>query len=488
MSYQLNDVNLTYNMEKGSGTAGCYMRHVIKKIALLLSIILLMVTVSPLTAHGEEQISDDELGLYIENEFKKTHIPAMSVEIVSATDVVFADTYGDCASLDSSFILGSISKSFTAVAIMQLVEQGKIDLSSPKADYLPKVSKDCKTTVKQLLNQTSGIKTYDTLENYTTSDAPDEWQYANVNYNLLGQIVENVSGIDYATYIETQIFAPLNMTHSFVSLEKAKAGGLIDGHRNYFGLMVKEEMKYPENTTSGWMTLPAAYIISTANDMGKYLQFYLNGGEGVLTSESIKSMHTDTVYAEEDYQYGFGWGVDNRGDVSILTHGGNVENYTTYMFILPERGLAAIVMFNACDYFVANGMAVQLPYNIAYKLMSTETKDIQATAYMQSHILINVVLLIILLTSILPLIRIKRWWAKSKEKVRVSSIIFAILIHAVLPTLILNLFTIQGIPMFVVYGFAPDVFIVQIISSVILYLVGVFKLIYCVYLQRKSVE
>jgi len=85
------------------------------------------------------------------------------------------------------------------------------------------------------------------------------------------------------------------MTHSFVSLEKAKAGGLIDGHRNYFGLMVKEEMKYPENTTSGWMTLPAAYIISTANDMGKYLQFYLNGGEGVLTTENIKSMHTDLL-------------------------------------------------------------------------------------------------------------------------------------------------------------------------------------------------
>jgi len=69
-------------------------------------------------------------------------------------------------------------------------------------------------------------------------------QYLNVNYALLGKIVESVSGMDYSSYIETNIFEPLWMTHSFTSLESAKADGITQGHRNYFGVMVEAEYTY----------------------------------------------------------------------------------------------------------------------------------------------------------------------------------------------------------------------------------------------------
>lgn len=468
-----------------------------KKIALLLSMILFIISLSSSYVHAEEQVAVgepdtyEELGDYIKDEFAKTHIPAMSVEIVDAQGIVFAQSYGDEGNLNSPYILGSISKSFTAVAIMQLVEQGNLELEKPIFNYLPSIDKNCKTTVKPLLNQTSGINTYMTLENYKTSDSVTDWEYANVNYNLLGQIVENVSGMSYADYITAYIFKPLEMTNSYVSLEAAKQGDLISGYRNYFGFMVRQEMPYPQSTTTGWMTQPAAYLISTANDMGKYLQFYLNGGQGLLSPESIKEMHTDTVFAATDYEYGYGWGADNRTGETLLCHGGNVENYSTYMFMLPERGLAAIVLFNACDYLVANSMAVQLPLNIAYKLMGSETQDIGLSTYSQSHFVIDAVLLAILLVSVLPLFRLKKWCTKNREKFSIRSIVFDILIHAFLPTLLLTCIALLGIPMSVVSRFAPDIFIVQIVSGLILYVTGAFKVVYRIrriYLNSKRVE
>lgn len=458
-----------------------------KKIpALLLSMLLLLSCVGPLSAHAAEIPAHDSLDAYIEEEFQKTHIPGMSVQIVSADEVLFAETYGDCESLDSAFILGSISKSFTAAAIMQLAEQGRLDLDAPMADYLPEVKQSCRTTVRQLLNQTSGIKTYDTLETYDSSDTPAPYQYANVNYNLLGKIVEQVSELDYGSYVEQNIFAPLGMEHSYTSLEEARTGGLTAGYRNYFGLMIKQGMPYPSGNIEGWLTLPSAYLISSANDMGKYLQAYLKDGAGFLGAASVNTMFYDSVEAAPDYQYGMGWGLDNRGDEPILWHGGNVENYTTAMFLLPERGLAAIVLTNACDYFVANGMAVQLPYNIVYKLLGQETQDIQESTYLTSHLVIDGVLFLALLLSLLPLIFLRRWFKKHRDGVSKPGVVWAILLHAALPTLLLVLFPVLGLPISVVSGFAPDIFLVTLTCGAVLYLTGAVKLAFR--LRRRKVK
>lgn len=432
----------------------------------------------PLSAYAADIPAHDELDAYIEREFQKTHIPGMSVQIVSADEVLFAETYGNCESLDSAFILGSISKSFTAASIMQLEEQGKLDLDAPMADYLPEVDKACRTTVRQLLNQTSGIKTYDTLENYKSSDTTMPYQYANVNYNLLGKIVEQVSGLDYGVYVEQNIFATLGMEHSYTSLEKAKAGGLTAGYRNYFGLMVKQDMPYPSGKIEGWLTQPSAYLISSANDMGKYLQAYLKNGSGLLSTDSVNTMFYDSVVAAPNYRYGMGWGLDNRGDEPILWHGGNVENYTTAMFLLPERGIAAIVLTNACDYFVANGMAVQLPYNIVYKLLGQETQNIQESTYLTSHLVIDGVLLLMLLLSLLPLVFLRHWFKKYRDGVRKPGILWAIVLHAAVPTLLLILFPVLGLPLAVVSGFAPDIFLVTLGCSAVLYVTGIAKLAY----------
>lgn len=451
-----------------------------KIIAVGLSLLLLTLMAAPLTANAEEAIANEELEQYIQTEFEKTHVPGMSVAIVDADNVEFIGNYGDCESADTPFILGSISKSFTAVAIMQLVEQGKINLDEPISVYLPEADQSSKTTVKQLLHHTSGIHTYMTLEDYISSDTVMGYEYANVNYNLLGLIVEQVSGLSYADYLKANIFTPLGMTSSYTSLDEAKTDGLIDGNRNCFGIMYPDEYIYPTRMTSGWMTAASAYIISTANDMGKYLQFYLNGGNDVLSSQSIELMYNDTVSVQENYEYGYGLGIDKTSGVTILTHGGNVENYTTYMFLLPESDKAAIVLTNACDFFVSNDMVIQTAYNIAYKLLAMQTTDIGGSAYMTTHLMIDAILLIIAMIALLPLFFLKKWRTKNKGKLRISSILCTTLIHILVPTLLMLVPKALSATMWVAARFAPDVFWVLIISSLLLYLTGIYKIIFYV--------
>lgn len=446
-----------------------------KLFAFTLSILLCAVAIAPLAITAQ---TPPELGAYIQQEFEKTHMPGMSVEIVSADEVLFAETYGNCPSLDAPFVIGSISKSFTAVGIMQLVEQGKVDLSAPVATYLPGTGETRNTTVQQLLNQTSGIKTYSTLENYTTAGTLAPYEYANVNYALLGQIIENVSGTSYAAYINTHIFGPLGMRHSFTSYETARQGGLVAGHQNYFGLMAKADLPYSGDIRTGWLTLPAAYLACGTNDMGRYLQTFLGNTGGILTQNSVNTMLNTTTPVAEGYEYGMGLGLDSRSGELMVVHGGNVENYTTYMVIMPQRNLAAIVMFNACDFFVANELAIQLSYNVVNKYLGLPTDDIGASTYFTSHLLVDGILLAALALCVLPLALLPRWVRKKKTGAAKQTMVAALLLHLVLPTSLLLLFPLLGVPLAVVHGFAPDVFAILLAGSAALYITGGVKLIY----------
>lgn len=445
-----------------------------KSICLLLCMLLACCFCLPVSAAGD--ITDEELNTYIQNEFKKTNIPAMSVEIVDAENVLFSKQYGDGATADTPFILGSISKSFTAVAISQLIEQGKIDVTQPFCRYLPEVNQDSKTTVKQLLNHTSGIHTNMTMEDYKTSDTVQKYEYANVNYNLLGLIVEHVSGMSYGEYIKTNIFEPLGMTHSYTSIDEAKANGLIDGYRDYFGFMIADECAYPENMTSGWMTVSAAYLISTANDMGKYLQFYLGGNTRILSDESIYTMFHDTTEVTEDYEYGYGWGISKSSDITMYQHGGNVENYTTYMILLPELGKAVVVLTNASDYFSADDMVVNLSTIIALKLLGIKTINLDGGAYMTTHIVLDAIMLVIAAAGVLSLVLLKKSF--KNRKISVIRLIGFVILHLVIPTLLLLVPNMLGSTLWVGARFAPDLFAVIVFGSSALYLSGICKIIF----------
>lgn len=194
--------------------------------------------------NSKNEINYDEINEQIENDVDRFNIPGMAVILVNTDEVLFSETYGNCKSADTPFIIDSMGKSFTALSIMQVLEDGKKILDDPISKYIDAsmwfvTESDCdKITVGNLLNHTSDITNYQTFGKLEITDSFGKYIYANANYGLLGLIIESVSGVSYEKYVNDNIFLPLDMNHSAASLEQSKKNGLIDGYRNYFGIPI----------------------------------------------------------------------------------------------------------------------------------------------------------------------------------------------------------------------------------------------------------
>ena len=127
-------------------------------IFMIAVVVLPMILCSSLSVRAAtNQIDYDTVDEYLQSCVKNAHIPALSCTIVDKNNVLFSNCYGECNDCDTPFVLGSVSKSFTAVCVMQLVEQGEMDLSERISAYLPNATDGDKITVSQLLNHTSGL-------------------------------------------------------------------------------------------------------------------------------------------------------------------------------------------------------------------------------------------------------------------------------------------------------------------------------------------
>jgi len=459
-----------------------------KGITYLFAVVLAAVTVfsneTSVYAANEDSVYG-AIDQYLQKEATEAHIPGMSVVLVDKEEVLFSNTYGDCNSIDAPFIIGSNSKSFTAAAIMQLVEQDKIDLEEPISKYLPGIHEGDKITVRQLLNHTSGISTYETQENYKVSSKQGTHVYANANYGLLGQIIEAVTKLTYRDYVNTHFFEPLDMEHSFMSLEEAKNNGLIKGNRNYFGRMIPEELPYPDADSRGWISVPAGYIISSAPDMGKYLQFYMNEGEDILQPESIQKMFYDNVKVSDTRSYGFGWGLMQNYSEPVITHGGLVENYITFMFILPDSDIGGVILINTNDYLVANDMTGTIFYGVLELLLGAEPTYINESAYEMKHLMFDGIYLGIVILCILPLLYFGKWKKRLSKRKKAKAVISFTLFHIIIPTFLLLVPRILGVSMSVVKGFVPDLYFVLVGSAILAYATGILKIIYFIRYQWK---
>lgn len=313
------------------------MKKIYRFLVIICFISLYIINSGNVYALSNDDIDYESISKELEEEVKKNHIPGMAVVIVNPNEIVFSKTYGNCESIDTPFIIGSMSKSFTALSIMKLVEENKIDINKPISTYIDtslyfKNKEDGdKISVKQLLNQNSGIGTYQKLGNLKITKNYGKYEYSNANYNLLGKIIESVSNESYSDYVTKNIFDPLGMNHTSTTLEGSKANGLIKGYQNYFGIPVAINPNYPTDDNS-WIQVPAGFISSSASDIGKYLQMYLNQGLNIITEDSIHQMFYGNISQDNidrDY-YGMGWGYTKYYGKPVLTHSGLVENYTYF--------------------------------------------------------------------------------------------------------------------------------------------------------------
>lgn len=423
----------------------------------------------------------DKIDDYLNRSVQNAHIPALTVSIVEKDKILFSKNYGKCDNCDTPFVLGSVSKSFTAVCIMQLVEQGKIDLNDKISVYLHDAADGDKIAVKQLLNHTSGLGEHQTLENYKIINEQGVHNYANVNYSLLGKIIENVSGIPYEDYLTKNVFAPLHLSHTAASQEKSVENGLIDGYTNYWGFHLKRSHQYP-SSENAWITVPAGYISSSANDLGRYLQMYLNGGEDIISQESINRMfYEDTVYVNDDvpFWYGYGWATVNEPLTEpVLRHSGLVETGTSCVFIMPESGIGIAVTANVNDYFVTNEMMDSLGWGVVLMILGNQPNEISENAYLLNHLRIDLIMLSVLAISILPLCLLPKHFKTVKKKGIFQAVISNIIFHLFLPIFILFIVPLFfKTPLWVARAFVPDVFLIVIISSTLLFVSGIAKTI-----------
>jgi CubicO group peptidase (beta-lactamase class C family) len=320
------------------------------------------------------QADFDRIDTYIETQLKEANIPGAALVIVEADRITHVRGFGVAGpdgrpvTPQTGFILGSVSKSFTALAVMQLVEAGQIDLDAPVQQYLPgfrvadpEASRQMK--VRHLLNHTSGFSTYEGRTHCASRDISSRAierriralrdaqlthpvgkgiYYSNANYCVLGAIIEAVSGQCYEDYIQEHIFDPLNMTNSYTSKSEARQHGLATGYRYWFGKpLPSTNIPYPRGD------LPAGFLISCANDMGHYLGAMANGGlwrqTRILSESGITQMHTP----DKNLNYAMGWSVGYLQYTPVISHGGSAPNYHTQIAILPEYQRAFALLINA---------------------------------------------------------------------------------------------------------------------------------------------
>ncbi len=261
---------------------------------------------------------------------------------------------------DTPFLLGSITKSFTAMAVMKLVEAGTVYLDAGISQYL-EVFADHPSgtiTIRQLLSHTSGYSTAQGNATHTgLSERNDElarwveqiaqwtpthkpgtrWEYSNANYQILGALIERASGRSYADYIVSEILEPIGMNDSFVA-DGERHDIMATGHRPWFG--TKRPM-VAHNTQR--VTAPAGGVIASARDVAKYMAVMMNGVDDVISAESKAAMMRPASAVSPFY--GFGWFIDeNQGTVS---HTGSSPGIETLATMIPSTQQAVVVLVNA---------------------------------------------------------------------------------------------------------------------------------------------
>lgn len=444
---------------------------------------------------GTDEDRIESVENYLARTFSRTRFPAMSVIIVDGDEVLFAKNYGKCNSSDTPFLLGSVSKSFTALCIMQLAEAGKIDLNAKISEYLPRAKCGDKITVLQLLNHTSGLGEHDTLKNYDIKSAQGKHVYANVNYSLLGKIIESVSGETYETYVTDNVLKPLGMTGSAASYSESVKNGLIDGYTNYFGFNVKSKPHYPKSD-GDWITISAGYLSSSANDLGKYLQMYINGGkyadDEMLSQDGVNTMFSIGVKVDADipYEYCLGWTkIGEPMGETVMRHSGLVETGMSSIYVLPESGLGVAVLVNSNDYFVGKDFMDRLDWSIPMILTGMQPNEIGANEYATAHALYDLAYIAVLIISVLPLCFIVFWLNRAGRAKPAVLIVIEALIHAALPSFILALpLLFFKTPLWVVMAFVPDMFMTIILSSVLLYVTGLAKVVLFILLKKGVIK
>lgn len=361
-------------MLSGAGKSELFMNYFLTRVGLILLVMAEMAAqlFKPSTS-VVRALDAAAIDQFITAQMAAHRIPGLALAITYHDKIVYIQGYGEASSRvqatgQTQFRLASLSKSFTAVAVLQLVEAGQVDLDTPITKYLPDfVLTDSEAakriTVRQLLNHTSGLadigfagglaQRQTTLADRIASlrdarpiDPPGAvFHYFDPNYQILARLVEAVSGQQFDQYLQRHIFEPLNMrnTVSTLTADTARkyARNLAQGHIVVYGF----PQAVPE--LSGFVG-GSGGVVSTAQDMANYLLAQSNDGKygenHILSAQSIDLMHTPPSGIASSY--GMGWFVGQVHGTRTLEHNGILSTSYAEAVLLPDNGYSFALLYN----------------------------------------------------------------------------------------------------------------------------------------------
>jgi CubicO group peptidase (beta-lactamase class C family) len=314
-----------------------------------------------------EQFLDSYIAAYM----PAMNAPGMTLALTDATHTVRAAGYGYSSleektpvTVEMLFQIGSITKSFVALVLLQLHDEGKLDLEKPVLAYLPWLpirEEYGPITTHHLLTHTSGLPDNLTYipatpgERLVQSSKPGEhFHYCNAGFGILGELAVKLSGKPWRVTVKERIFDPLEMTASSGVLYTGLRPRMATGYQQYFSDQVYPRQGRLAVTGDLVMDDTAGCIASTPGDMAKYARMLANHGVGpkgrIVSEESFKKMSTPYIKAEEfsaTASYGYGIAVDTLDGHTILRHTGGMVAFASSIHVDLESNIGAFASINA---------------------------------------------------------------------------------------------------------------------------------------------
>jgi CubicO group peptidase (beta-lactamase class C family) len=360
----------------------CRLRALFYLLPLVVVLGVLSGVFTPTLVHAQP-LPLTQIDAYIQRLMETYQVPGAAIAVIKDGEIVYTKGYGvrnvstKKPVTDSTlFSIGSISKSFTALAITQLADQGKIKLDDPVSKYIPRFKLSDRNvtktvTIRQFLTQTSGLPRADDLwvpaptsrkqiiddlvKVRLTAKPGEQFQYSNQNYVVLGYLIQQVTGQTWEEYVQQHILSPLDMTS--VGFDTTSMAKTLD----YAVPHILDEraglISLPFNPIDmRWIAAhgPAVSLNADILDMARYTQFQLGDGtfEGkhIISHAMLDAMHSEAaafspLYPLIDNQgYGMGWFTETYRDYHLVEHSGDVRGFAANITLVPSERAGVVLL------------------------------------------------------------------------------------------------------------------------------------------------
>lgn len=323
---------------------------------------------SPGAAQGLDRTERERIDSTALAVLEATGAPGASIAVVRGGEVVYERALG-LGRIDPEaearptmrYSIGSVSKQFTATAVLLLDEEGRLSLDDPVSEWFPRLTRADEISVRQLLSMTSGYQDYwphdfvfsdmkrpvaarEIMERWAMKPldfAPGtQWQYSNTNYVIAAAIVERVAGVPFMDFLRERIFVPLGMT----SVADVDAGPLGPEDAQPTLRHALGPLRVAPKEAPGWL-FGAGQLAMTAHDLAVWNRGVIEGT--ILEPESYRAQQTEVLLESGTATgYGLGVGISTPDGRRRISHGGAVSGYTTTNYVYPDDGVAITVFTN----------------------------------------------------------------------------------------------------------------------------------------------